>query len=138
MANKVILTGNLGNDPELKAFDNGKCVASFSLATSETYKDSSGDKKTETEWHNCVIFGERAKVINQYTSKGSKLYVEGKIKYESYEKNGETKYITKIIVSNFEFLGGKNNDSNNQQNNNAQNQSTNQVQTGDESDDLPF
>jgi single-strand DNA-binding protein len=132
MANLVILTGNLGNDPEFKDLEGGKSLSRFSLATTEIWRDKEGNKQEKTEWHNCVIWGNSAKTINQYCQKGSKLYVEGKITYRSYEKDGEKKYFTEIVVNNFEFIGGKKNSSNS-----AANEPVNQSNE-DLNNELPF
>lgn len=107
MVNRVQLIGNLGDDPEVKAFDGGNKVAKFSLATSETFKTKKGEKKTETEWHDLVIWGVRAGVAEMYLKKGSKIFVEGKIKTESWEKDGAKHYKTVIMVSNFQMLDSK-------------------------------
>ena len=105
--NKVILLGNVGKDPEVKTFESGTIKVSFPLATTEKWKDKDGNKQESTEWHNCELWGKRAEVIQKYVKKGDKLYVEGKIKTESWEKEGEKKYTTKISVTDFEFIGGK-------------------------------
>lgn len=108
MINKVILVGNLGSDPEVKTFDSGKQVASFSLATSESYKDKhTGEKKSQTEWHNVVVWGSLADVAGKYLKKGSKVYVEGKIKTRAYDSNGSKKYIVEIVADSFQMLGEK-------------------------------
>lgn len=106
MLNKVILIGNLGNDPEVRTLDNGNQLANFSLATSETYTNkNSGEKVTNTEWHRCVAYGKPAEIIGKYTKKGSKLYVEGSIHTRSWEdNNGEKRYSTEIKVREFKFL----------------------------------
>ena len=105
--NKVIIVGFLGKDPEVKTIDSGKKVASFTLATSESYTNKQGEKVTDTEWHNCKAWGALAGVIEKYLKKGSQVYVEGKIKYRSYEKDGVTKYITEISVDSLHMLGSK-------------------------------
>jgi single-strand DNA-binding protein len=94
--NKVILVGNLGKDPEIRAFENGRKVASFSLATTEVYKDRNGERVEKTEWHNVNFWGPLADVIEKYVRKGSKLYVEGKLRTRSYEQDGVKKYTTDI------------------------------------------
>lgn len=106
--NKVILLGNVGKDPEVKEFSDGGKVANFSLATTErAFKLQNGTEIPEkTEWHNLTVKGGLAKVAEQYVKKGTKLYVEGKIRTRSYETNGEKRYITEIHVSEFEMLGG--------------------------------
>ena len=104
--NKVILVGHVGRDPEVQYVKEDVPVARFTLATSETYKDrNSGEKKTNTEWHNLVVWRGLAKVVEQYVKKGSQLYVEGKLSTRSYEKDGVTKYFTEVVVSNIEMLG---------------------------------
>ena len=90
--NKVIIIGNVGNDPEVKRIDNGNAVANFSIATSETWKDKdSGQKQEKTEWHRIVVWGRLAEIIEQYVKKGSKLYLEGKLQTRSYEQDGAKK-----------------------------------------------
>lgn len=106
MMNKVLLIGNLGSDPELRILSNGNKVASFSLATSETFKKD-GIKTTNTEWHNITFFTPLAEIAEKYIKKGSKIHLEGKIKYESYEKDGVKKYTTKIIGSSLIMLDNK-------------------------------
>jgi len=100
--NHVILVGNVGKDPEVNS-----SVSSFSLATSETYKNKAGEKVTNTEWHNVVCFGQLADIVAKHVKKGSHIYLEGKIKYESYEKDGVKKYSTKIIANQIKFIGAK-------------------------------
>ena len=105
--NKVILIGNTGKDPEIRYMPNGKPVASFSIATSESWKDkATGEKKESTEWHNCTAFDKLAEIIGQYVKKGQPLYVEGRIKTEKYTKDGVEKYSTKILVNEMKMLGG--------------------------------
>jgi len=104
--NKVILVGRVGKDPEIKYLDGGTAVANFPLATSESYKDKSGEKKEVTEWHNISIWRSLAEVVEKYVKKGSLLYLEGKIKTETYEKNGEKRYSTKIVCNQMQMLGG--------------------------------
>lgn len=105
--NKVIILGRLGKDPEVRVLDMGKKVASFTLATSEVYKDKNGDKVEQVEWHNVVFWGSIVDVIEKYIKKGSQLYVEGKLKTRSYEdKEGVKKYVTEIMGNNLTMLGG--------------------------------
>lgn len=104
--NKVILIGHLGKDVELRKTQSGKSVASFSLATSESYKNSNGDKQTSTEWHNILVWGKLADLVNQYLKKGSPAYLEGKVTYRSWEdKDGNKKYRTEIVAKEIKFLG---------------------------------
>ena len=104
--NKVILVGNTGKDPEVRHLESGITVASFSLATSETYKNKSGDKVTNTEWHNIVVWRGLADVAEKYIKKGTQLYVEGKIRSRSWDdKDGNKRYITEIVADNLQLLG---------------------------------
>lgn len=105
--NKVILIGNVGKDPEIKSFENGGKKASFSLATTERYRDKSGNDQTITEWHNIAVWGPQADVVEKYVRKGNPLYIEGRIKYRDYEDNGVKKRFTEIIIDNFSMLGAK-------------------------------
>jgi single-strand DNA-binding protein len=100
--NKVIIVGNLGGEPELKSIGNNKFVCNFSVATSEEWLDKATKaKKQKTEWHNISVFGKLAEIVSSYCYKGSKVYVEGKLQTDQYEKNGETRYSTKIVVDEF-------------------------------------
>ena len=106
--NKVILIGRLGKDPETKFMPSGDCVCSFSLATSESYKDKAGQKVEKTEWHNIVAFRRLAEVIGEYCRKGSQIYIEGKLKTRKYQdKQGVEKYITEIEAREMQLLGGR-------------------------------
>lgn len=106
--NKVFLLGNLGQDPECRRLENGTAVCRFSLATSETYKDANGELKTETEWHNIILYRANAENAEKYLKKGSKVHVEGKIKYRKYtDKNGVEKSVTDINCIVFEMLDKK-------------------------------
>jgi len=106
--NKVILLGNLGADPEVKYLEGDNVVAKLRLATTESYKDKSGNRVDQTEWHDLEIWGALAKVAEQYLKKGSQLYAEGKIKTDSWQdEQGQTRYRTKIRVTSFTMLGGK-------------------------------
>jgi len=103
--NKAILVGNLGRDPEMRYTQDGNPVCSFSIATSETWKDrNTGEKREKTEWHRIVVFRGLAEVCARYLKKGSKIYVEGKIQTRSYEKNGATHYITEIVANDLTML----------------------------------
>ncbi|MDR1762400.1 MAG: single-stranded DNA-binding protein [Dysgonamonadaceae bacterium] len=108
--NKVILIGNVGKDPEVRYYDNGGCVASFSLATSERgYTSASGAQIPDrTEWHNIVLWRGLAEVAEKYVKKGSKLYIEGKIRSRSYDDaSGNKRYVTEIYGDTMEMLGGR-------------------------------
>lgn len=107
--NKVMLCGNLGGDPEIKYTPSGTAICSFSIATSERWKDKqTGEQQERTEWHRCTAFGRGGEVISEYLKKGDKLLVtDGQIRYEEYEKEGQKRWATKIIVRGFEFVGSK-------------------------------
>ncbi len=106
--NKVMLLGHLGKDPDLKYTSNGNAVTKFSLATSESWKDASGNQVERTEWHNIVIWGKLAEISNQYLKKGSKAYFEGRITTRSYEdKEGVKKYITEVVATDMIMLDRK-------------------------------
>ncbi|MEO9803514.1 MAG: single-stranded DNA-binding protein [Reichenbachiella sp.] len=105
--NKVILLGNLGKDPEVRHLENGRAVANFSIATSETYKNKQGEKVTNTEWHNVVLWTPLAEIAEKYLNKGNQVYIEGKLTSRSYEdKDGVTKYITEVVGREMTLLGG--------------------------------
>lgn len=105
LRNKVQLIGFLGVDAEFKTLSSGTAMAKLSLGTSETYKDASGERVTETQWHNVVIWGKLAELVNEYTSKGSEIALEGKLVNRSYEdKAGNKKYVTEVIASEVLFL----------------------------------
>jgi single-strand DNA-binding protein len=107
MINKVILVGNVGNEPEVRYVNDGVAVAKISLATSESYTNKQGERVDNTEWHNVVLWRGLAKVVEDYVTKGMRLYIEGKITYRSYERDGETKYITEIVASELKLLTKK-------------------------------
>ena len=106
MVNTVHLIGNLGADPEIKEAG-GTTIARLRLATSERYKDKSGEQVERTQWHSVVFFGKAAEVLGEYTSKGSKLYVMGSVEYSEYEKDGERRWSTQIKGRDFKFLDSK-------------------------------
>lgn len=108
--NKVIILGRLTKDPEVKYMPNGDAVCNFSIATSESWKDKSGDKQEKSEFHNCVAFRKLGEVIGQYQKKGSQIYIEGKLQTRKWEKDGVTRYTTEIIVNEMTMLGGKRDD----------------------------
>jgi len=113
MVNKVVLVGRVGKQPESQEA-NGKTVAKFSLATTESYKDKSGEKVENTTWHNIVVWGALADVCAKYLQKGSLVYVEGKITNRSWDdKDGNKKYMTEIVCSEMKMLGGKSEQSEN-------------------------
>lgn len=105
--NKVILLGNLGHSPEIKYLPSGTPVCSFSIATGEKYTNKSGQEVNNIEWTNIVVFEKLAEIANQYLKKGSKVYIEGRLKTDSYEKDGVKKYNTKVIANDIVFLDKK-------------------------------
>src|SRR5260370_15936168 len=109
--NKVILVGNVGKDPEIKYTPSGIPVGKFSLATNERFKDKNGEFQKRTEWHNIVAWQRLAEIVGEYVSKGSKLYVEGKIQTSSWEdrQSGERKYRTEIVARDLLLLDPREN-----------------------------
>ena len=147
--NKVLLIGRLGADPEIKQMVNGKSVARFSLATSNTWKDkNTGEKKEKTEWHRVVIFNEGlVKVIQQYVKKGAQVYIEGQLTTRKWndEKTGVDKYSTEVVLqgfnSSFQILSSKNNQIQHLQNdteNKISLPSEDKVLSNDLDDEIPF
>jgi single-strand DNA-binding protein len=106
LRNSVQLVGHLGKDPEVKTFGDKK-KASFTLATSDVYKNPKGEKITDTQWHNVIVWGKLAGVVEKYVKKGQEVMVEGKLVHRAYEANGEKKFITEINVNDLLLLGGK-------------------------------
>jgi single-strand DNA-binding protein len=104
--NKVILVGNLGADPEVRYTAGGTAVAKFSLATSEKYKDRQENMQERTSWHRVTAWGKLAEICGQYLTKGKQVYIEGKLQYGSYEKDGVKHYTTDIIANTMQMLGG--------------------------------
>ena len=108
LKNKVQLIGNLGGKPEIKTLESGKKLATLSLATSESYRNASGDKVTETQWHRLVAWGKVADIAEKYLDKGKEIAIEGKLINRSYtDKEGNKKYITEVQVSELLMLGAK-------------------------------
>jgi single-strand DNA-binding protein len=139
--NRVILIGNLGKDPDVMTFENGVKKASFSLATTESYKNKEGAKVDQTEWHNIVLWRGLAEVAEKYLHKGSQIYVEGKIRSRSYEQDGIKKYITEIYADNMTMLGSKRDGGEGQHEQYQQNTAPAQAENMEaetQQDDLPF
>ena len=105
MINKVILLGNVGAEPEVRALDGGKKVARIRVATTERYTDQQGKKQEQTEWHSGTLWGGLADVCDKYVHKGSQVYIEGKIRTREYEHNGEKRYATEIMANDMKLLG---------------------------------
>lgn len=133
MLNKVILIGRLGRDPEVRYMPNGEAVCNFSVATSESWKDSNGQKQERSEWHNVTMYRKLAEIAGEYLKKGSQVYLEGKIKSRKYtDKNGVERTAYEIIANEMKMLGGNAQTP-------AQNPQPAQAQAQDDiSDDVPF
>ena len=104
--NKVILVGNLGADPELRYTASGTAVAKFRIATSESYTDKSGAKQERTEWHRITAWGKLAEICGQYLAKGKMVYIEGKIRSDTWEQDGVKRYSYEIVADTMRMLGG--------------------------------
>ena len=109
MVNKVILIGNLGRDPEVRSTTSGQPVATFTLATSRRWRDKSGQKQEQTEWHTVVVWGKQAEIAGQYLTKGKQVYVEGRLQTRSWDdrQTGEKKYKTEVVCDNFQMLSAR-------------------------------
>ena len=125
--NKVILLGRMGQDPEVSYTASGTCVAKFSLATNHKVGE-----EEKTEWHNLVAFGKTAEVIGEFLTKGSQIYVDGRLQTSSWEKDGVKRYKTEVIVNQLEMLDRQNKDEE------PEEKPAEQVIESDEDDDLPF
>jgi single-strand DNA-binding protein len=112
--NKVVIIGHLGRDPEIRHSQQGTAVTNFPIATSEQWIDkNTGEKQEKTEWHRVVAFGKQAETLEKYLNKGSQVYIEGRLQTRTYDKEGQTHYITEIVANNFQFLGGRSDDGTN-------------------------
>ena len=139
--NKVILIGNLGADPELRYTPSGAAVATLSVATNEVWKDNDGNQQQRTEWHRVILWRKLAEVAGQYLSKGSQVYIEGRLQTRSWEdKDGVKRYTTEIIGNNMQMLGKKeaNGPVPDAPLPEAPGEPLNNNDTTDEGDDLPF
>ncbi len=106
--NKVILLGNLGRDPEVRYTTGGDAVANLRIATSEQWKDKSGEKQERTEWHTVVLFGRQAEIAGEYLKKGRSVYIEGRLQTRKYtDKEGVEKYSTEVVGDRMQLLGGR-------------------------------
>ena len=137
--NKVILVGNVGNDPEVRYMPNGNAVANISVATSDTWKDrNTGDQQDRTEWHRVVFFNRLAEIVEQYVKKGSKLYLEGRLQTRSWEQDGIKRYSTEIVANEMQMLGERATPSSNSDNFSAAKTSGSDFKSDDFDDDIPF
>jgi single-strand DNA-binding protein len=133
MINKVILVGNVGNDPDIRHIDQNTTVVNFSMATSETYKDKQGQPITNTEWHKVTAWRWQAEFVEKYVKKGSQVYIEGKLKTRSWDdKDGNKRYTTEVIVDQIKLLGRK------EESIQEQNTSTDTSNEPFDDPDLPF
>jgi single-strand DNA-binding protein len=106
--NKVILIGNLGNDPEMRYMNDGTAVATLSIATTDTWKDKNGEKQEKTEWHRVVIYRKLAEIAGEYLRKGRPVYIEGRLKTDKWtDKQGVERYTTRIVATEMKMLGSK-------------------------------
>lgn len=106
LRNKVQLIGHVGNEPEIMNLESGKKLAKFSIATNESYKNSEGEKITDTQWHNIIAWGKTAELIENYVPKGKEVGIEGKLTSRSYEdKEGQKRYITEIVCNELLLMG---------------------------------
>ncbi len=132
--NRVTLIGHLGRDPEMRHLPDGGAVTNFSIATTEQWKDKSGEKQEKTEWHRISTFQKLAEICGEYLKKGSQVYIEGKLQTRKWtDKDGIEKYSTEIIADRMQMLGGKPSEENRQQ---SKNQKPSSVDNGFE--DIPF
>ncbi len=151
--NKAIIVGRLGKDPEVRHLENGAAVANFPVATSETYKDrNTGERKEQTEWHNVVLWRGLAEIAEKYLNKGDMVYIEGKLRTRSWEKDGVTRYTTEIVGDNMTMLSPKGSNEGGQPSmatsgssmpqqqatSNTASTPAGDIALEDESDDLPF
>lgn len=138
--NKVIIIGNLGADPETRYVPSGAAVTNFSLAVSESWKDKqTGEVRERTEWVNVEVWGNAAEAAAKYLSKGSQCYVEGKLQTDTWEKDGEKKYRTKVRADSIQFLGSPKDSQSREQTPMAKAQAQTQAQDAPEfDDDIPF
>lgn len=141
--NKVILIGRLGKDPDVRNLENGAVVANFSIATSETYKDrTTGEKKEITEWHNIVLWRGLAEIAQKFLRKGDMVYIEGKLRTRSWEKDGVTRYTTEVVADNMTMLspktGGANSGDYSQERSSSDSFRVSSPVETNTTDDLPF
>ena len=141
--NKVILVGNLGQDPEIKYTAGGAAVTTLSLATSESWKDKdTGTDQEKTEWHRVVLWRRLAEIAGEYLKKGSKVYIEGQLQTRKWEQDGQTRYTTEVVGRDMQFLdsrGGSSSDnSSSYEDSNQDMDSQNLPDSGITDDDIPF
>ncbi|HIF84546.1 MAG TPA: single-stranded DNA-binding protein [Flavobacteriaceae bacterium] len=138
--NKVMLIGNLGDEVKMHHFDGGGCIGRFSIATNESYTNkTTGEKVSNTEWHNVVVKNKAAEICEKYLKKGDKIYVEGKIKTRKWQsEDGIQRYSTEIHVTEFNFLSSKNDSSSDSNFNSDDDDQNESIKDDNQADDLPF
>ena len=137
--NKAILIGNLGKDPELRYTSAGVAVATFSVATNESWKDQDGNVQERTQWHNIVAWRKLAEICSEYLKKGSRLYLEGRIQYRNYDdKNGVKRYVTEIVLDQMVMLDSRGAGASSASSSEADAPPTAEEPAGGKADDLPF
>ncbi|MBT3918501.1 MAG: single-stranded DNA-binding protein [Nitrosomonadales bacterium] len=147
--NKVILVGRLGQDPDVRYMPNETAVCNFSLATSSSYKDKTGERVDQTEWHRIVMFGKVAEIAKEYLKKGSQIFIEGRLQTRKWQtKEGQDRYTTEVVAATMQMLGSKDSasggsESSDQQKNQPSNEPTKAPSPAVESfdqleDDIPF
>jgi len=137
--NKVILIGNLGNDPETSYMQSGSAVTKLSVATSESWKDKDGNQQERTEWHRVVFFNRLAEVAGEYLSKGSKIYVEGQLRTNKWQdKDGNDRYTTEVIGREMQMLDSRGQGQSQQQSSPSVTEVSNTSSVDDFEDDIPF
>ncbi|MWN30966.1 MULTISPECIES: single-stranded DNA-binding protein [unclassified Gilliamella] len=142
--NKVILVGNLGQDPEVRYMSNGNAVANISIATSETWKDKqTNENRDRTEWHRVVIFGKLAEIAGEYLKKGSQVYLEGQLQTRKWQdQSGQDRYTTEVVINpiggTLQILGSRDSDSTSQQQSKPQATAPAQAQQDTFDDDIPW
>jgi single-strand DNA-binding protein len=133
--NKVTLIGNLGKDPELRYTSSGVAVATFTLATNESWKDPEGNVQERTQWHNLVAWRKLAEICGEYLKKGSKVYLEGRLQYRTYDdKNGVKRYVTEIVLDEMLMLDSKGGMASGE----SQGAAPSEQPAAEKADDLPF
>ena len=139
MINKAIIVGNLGQDPEKKVAENGTVITTFSVATTEKWKDkNSGETIEQTEWHRIVAFRRLAEICADYLRKGSKVYIEGKLQTRSWEKDGVKKYSTEIVANEMKMLDSRSAESTRDTSFDAEKRGSGKDYPANNFDDVPF
>ena len=146
--NKVILVGRLGQDPDVRYMPNETAVCNFSLATSSSYKDKTGERVDQTEWHRIVMFGKVAEIAKEYLKKGSQIFIEGRLQTRKWQtKDGQDRYTTEVVAATMQMLGSKDSTSGGSESDQQKNQPSNEptkapspaVESFDQlEDDIPF